>query len=36
MLKVVGTDERDLLLLPEGGSMQMLNATLFITSGLNL
>jgi len=35
MLKVVGTDERDLLLLPGGGSMKM-NATLFITSGLNL
>jgi hypothetical protein len=36
MLKIVVTDEQDLLLLPEGGSMKMLDATLFITSGLNL
>lgn len=36
MLKVVGTDERDLFLLAGDGSMKMLNTTLFITSGLNL
>jgi len=36
MLKGVGTDERDLLLLPGGGSVKMLNATLFIPSGFNL
>lgn len=36
MLKVVGAGERDLLLLPGGGSVKMLNVTLLITSGLNL
>jgi hypothetical protein len=36
MLKGVGADERDLLLLPGGGSVKELNATLLITSGLNL
>jgi len=36
MLKGVGTDERDLLLLPGGGSMKMLNTTLLMTSGFNL
>jgi hypothetical protein len=36
MLKVFGIDERDLLLLPRGGGMKMLDATVFITSALDL